>query len=211
MEDIGGGVEVRKVKAHTEEEEVAEGVISERDRFGNMHADAEAKRGARLAESLSPVGVARTELVKALRWTGWTRRFAATWNPDIGEADEGHREGHEVDSELRGRGRVAEGLRHLIWERGLAWKCRRCGREASTNQKRRDLQSSRCLGSAVGRLLRRTCGDEQALERCCVERGGDLTARGWRPRGGAEGAGTGGVGGTAHHLGGIGEPVRGTP
>jgi hypothetical protein len=65
-----GEVEVVKVKAHTTEEDVDEGVVTERDRYGNMHADAEAKRGARLAESLSPVGSARTELLKALRWLG---------------------------------------------------------------------------------------------------------------------------------------------
>ncbi len=88
MEDIGGGVTVVKVKAHTDEEAVGEGIITERDRYGNMHADAEAKRGARLAESLSPIGAARSELVKGMRWMGWVRRFAAVWKPDVGESGE---------------------------------------------------------------------------------------------------------------------------
>ncbi len=178
MEDLEGEVEVVKVKAHTTEEDVDEGVVTERDRYGNMHADAEAKRGARLAESLSPVGSARTELLKALRWLGWARRFAAIWRPDVEEG------GEEVGEELnRGGGggpRQGAGLRHLVWQKGAAWKCRRCGRLADTEQKRRDMRSSRCLGSAVGRLLSRTCDDPGAVERACVERREDLSRRGWR-------------------------------
>ncbi len=187
MRDIEGGVSVIKVKAHTDEDAVAEGIITERNRFGNLHADREAKRGARLAESLSPTGLARSELVKALRWTGWVRRFAATWSPDIGDEEEGGEGAPGVETAGGGRGPTAAGLRHLIWERGLEWRCRRCGREAATAQKRRSLQSSRCLGSAVGRMLQRTCADAGAIERCCVERQEDLAARGWRPRGGREG------------------------
>ncbi len=182
----GGGVEVRKVKAHTDEEDVELGIISVRDRFGNFHADAEAKRGAKLAESLSPVGVARAELVKGLRWVGWARRFAAGWSADVEEEEE--RAGRAAAWEKEGRpGRVAAGLRHLVWERGLEWKCRRCGREANTEQRRAALRSSRCLGSAVGRLLAKTCADAEAVARCCVERKADMESRGWRPKGGAEG------------------------
>ncbi len=196
MEDIGGGVTVVKVKAHTDEGAVGEGIITERDRYGNMQADAEAKRGARLAESLSPIGAARSELVKGMRWMGWVRRFAAVWRTDFGESDEeeGVRgTGVAVEGGLKGR--AAAGLRHLIWERGLEWRCRRCGRVAATSQKRRDLQSSRCLGSAMGRLLQRTCSDAGAVERCCLERREDLISRGWKPRGGVEGgeAGAGGI------------------
>ncbi len=117
MGELEGEVEVVKVKAHTEEEEVGEGVITERDRFGNLHADAEAKRGARLAESLAPVGAARGELVKALRWLGWTRRFAAVWQPDAREEqEEGERAGGAVESQSGPR--KGAGLRHLVWERG---------------------------------------------------------------------------------------------
>ncbi len=188
MEDVGGGVGVRKVKAHTDEEDVELGIVSARDRFGNFLADAEAKRGAKLAESLSPVGVARAELVKGLRWMGWARRYAAGWRADVEEEEEEARAGREATWEGEGRpGRVAAGLRHLIWERGLEWKCRRCGREANTEQRRRAMRSSRCLGSAVGRLLAKTCGDPEAVVRSCVERKGDMEGRGWRPKGGAEG------------------------
>ncbi len=88
MRDMEGEVKVVKVKAHTEEDEVEEGVITARDRYGNLHADAEARRGARLAESLAPVGAARGELLKALRWLGWAKRFAAVWQPDAREEQE---------------------------------------------------------------------------------------------------------------------------
>ena len=46
------------------------------------------KRGAKLAESLSPVGVARAELVKALRWMGWVRRYAGGWKADAEEEED---------------------------------------------------------------------------------------------------------------------------
>ncbi len=189
MREMDGEVEVLKVKAHTAEEEVGEGVITARDRYGNLHADAEARRGARLAESLSPVGAARSEFLKAVRWLGWVRRYAAMWKEDAREEEEERmvkgRVG-EGQSELR----KGAGLRHLVWEKGLALTCRRCGRVADTDQKRRDLRSSRCQGTAVGRLLERTCHDVGAVERACVERRQDLLSRGWRPRrGGGDEAG----------------------
>ncbi len=194
------GVTVVKVKAHTDEGAVREGIITERDRYGNMQADAEAKRGARLAETLSPIGAARSELIKGMRWMGWVRRFAAVWRADHEEeAEEGVRGARAAD-EGRPRGRVAAGLRHLVWERGLEWKCRRCGRLAATSLKRKDLQSSRCLGSAMGRLLQRTCQDAGAVERCCLERREDMLSRGWRPRGGVEG-GEAEPGGTSRPFG----------
>ncbi len=77
MEDLGGGFEVKKVKAHTEEGDVDDVVISAKDRNGNLQADSEAKRGARLAESLAPVGIAKAELVKGLRWMGWARKVCS--------------------------------------------------------------------------------------------------------------------------------------
>ncbi len=46
MEDIGGGVEIRKVKAHTTWIDVLKGRISREDRDGNAAADAAAKGGA---------------------------------------------------------------------------------------------------------------------------------------------------------------------
>ncbi len=181
MKEMEGEVEVVKAKAHTEEEEVGEGVITERDRFGNLHADAEARRGARLAESLAPVGTARTEFLKAVRWLGWVRRFAAVWRADAREEEEERgEEGRRVEEPARPK--QGAGLRHLVWERGVALTCRRCGRVADTEQKRRDLRSSRCQGSAVGRLLKRTCNDPEAVSRACVKRRQDLLSRGWRPK-----------------------------
>ncbi len=181
MDDMDGQVEVLKVKAHTHENEVEEGVITARDRYGNLHADAEARRGARLAESLSPVGVARAELVKALRWLGWARRFAAVWRPGAREEQEDRGGGGGGRGEGACLGpRRGTGLRHLVWAKGPLITCRRCGRVADTEQKRRDLRSSRCLGSAAGRLLSRTCNDPGAVARSCMERREDLARRGWR-------------------------------
>ncbi len=181
MEDMDGQVEVLKVKAHTQEADVDEGVVTARDRFGNLHADAEARCGARLAESLSPVGIPRAELVKALRWLGWARRFAAVWRPDAREEQEEAGGGGGGKGERGWPGpRRKTGLRHILWVKGPLYTCRRCGRVADTEQKRRDLHSSRCLGSAAGRLISRTCNDPEAVSRSCMERREDLAKRGWR-------------------------------
>ncbi len=191
MDEMDGHVEVVKVKAHTDECEVEEGVITARDRYGNLHADAEARRGARLAESLSPVGVAKAEMVRAFRWLGWARRFAAVWKPDgREEQEEGAGGSGGTGGGTHSGPRRGTGLRHLVWEKGPLMTCRRCGRVADTEQKRRDLRSSRCLGSAAGRLLSRTCNDPAAIARSCTERREDLAKRGWRAvEGGGDEAG----------------------
>ncbi len=181
MRDIGGGVDVLKVKAHTEIEEVEDGIITHRDRKGNMWADAEARKGAALAEGMSPTARARLELLKAIRWTHWARRLAASWTDDVGpdegrQGDGGHRGDQQAGSKRKGTG---GGLRHILWQQGGAIICRRCGREATTVQKVRLMHSSRCLGSAVGRLLVKTCLDPAALSRCCAVSRASLLQRGW--------------------------------
>ncbi len=180
-DDIGIGIENLKVKAHTDEYAVDEGLISARDRLGNMLADREAREGAKLSEMLSPTSAARGELAKAVRWHSWSRRLAAIWADDIGQETEEDKECkgmREVDTGI-GR-RAASGLRHMLWKRADMLACRRCDRKADTPQKVRDLRSSRCLGSAAGRLVAKTCGDAGALSRMCAISRGDLLQRGWK-------------------------------
>ncbi len=182
LDELGGGVTHRKVKAHTAVEDIELGVVTKRDRVGNEAADAQAKAGARLAERLSPTLAPRLELVKAIRWLYWARRYVATWSADIEDDDRDGRLPRPAAEEAGPRGRQPVGLRHLIWERGLHWLCRRCGREAQVEQRRRHLRSSRCLGSAAGRLLQRACEDPEAVSRCCAHSKRDLLGRGWRAR-----------------------------
>ncbi len=182
LDEIGGGVTHRKVKAHTAIEDIELGIVTKRDRIGNEAADAQAKAGARLAERLSPTLAPRLELVKAVRWLYWARRFVATWSADVEEEDPGVGRARPAAEEAGPRGRQPVGLRHLVWERGLHWLCRRCGREAKVDQKRRHLRSSRCLGSAAGRLIQRACHDPEAVNRCCAHSKRDLLGRGWRAR-----------------------------
>ncbi len=182
LEDIGGGVDFVKVKAHTDEAAVEEGIITSRDRIGNALADRHARLGARLGEALAPTKVARAELTKAIRWLYWSRRVAAVWCDDIAE-DEVDATHLKQDRSSGARGAVrGAGVRHLVWERGGALMCRRCGRIADTATKRRTMQSSQCLGSAAGRLLARTCNDQAAISRQCVHGFIEMTQRGWRPR-----------------------------
>ncbi len=182
MDELGGGVTHKKVKAHTDAEDIELGIVTRRDRAGNEAADAEAKAGARLAERLSPTLAPRLELVKAIRWLHWVRRYVATWKADVDNDEREVGTARPRAEEAGTRGRQPVGLRHLIWERGLHWLCRRCGREARVEQRRRHLRSSRCLGSAAGRLLRRACDDPEAISWCCVHSKRDLLGRGWRAR-----------------------------
>ncbi len=182
MRDIGDGVDVVKVKAHTDLSDIDDGVITARDRVGNFLADAAARKGARLAELASPTGPARAELAKAIRWHNWSRRLAAVWVDDTGGRGDAEGAVPRVREERATRKGKGGGLRHLLWEKAGDLTCRRCGREARTALKLKDLQSSRCLGSAAGRLLARACLDPLALSRYCVLSRGDLERRGWTAR-----------------------------
>ncbi len=184
LDDIGDGVEFVKVKAHTDEDDVERGIISTRDRLGNSLADRFARQGARLGEALSSTKQVRAELTKAVRWYYWARRVAAIWAKDIGD-DAREASGYVAAGGWQGAGGGSTrgtGVRHLVWEKGGNLLCRRCGRLADTAQKRRRMQSSRCLGSAAGRLLARACGDTEAVSRQCVYGYLDLLNRGWCTR-----------------------------
>ncbi len=181
LKEIGEGVTFLKVKAHTEGSAVEMGLITHRDRLGNALADKCAKEGARLGEALSPTGALRAELTKAIRWYYWARRAAAIWVKDIG--DDAREADARTPMQGKGSGRAAgTGLRHLVWEKAGDLLCRRCGRLADTELKKRSMQSSRCLGSAAGRLLARACNDPEALGRQCVYGYMDMRSRGWRSR-----------------------------
>ncbi len=63
-----GGVTVEKIKAHTSQSDVEAGRITVEGRAGDDAADLAAKRGAKLAEIMSPTGAMHGELARALRW-----------------------------------------------------------------------------------------------------------------------------------------------
>ncbi len=59
-------------------------------------------------------------------------------------------------------------MRHVKWSLRDKHICRRCGREASTQEAKASLRNSPCLGSSVGRVLARANLDAQAMQRRCA-------------------------------------------
>ncbi len=83
LDDVGDGVHVVKVKAHTSWREVAMGLITLRDQRGNAMADATAKAALASLLRASPTGSFDGKLARALSWHKWVLRYAETWGTRV--------------------------------------------------------------------------------------------------------------------------------
>ncbi len=164
LRDLGGAVELVKVKGHTTADDVAAGNIAMKDHVGNTLADRAARAGSKAAEHSSPTLALRRELTRAIRWYQWVAAYAADWRQDTTPFD------HEaadraVERGRAGRARRGDILRHVRWQLSDRQVCRRCGRHATTAQALQSLRNSRCPGSVAGRVLQRSGADLDALAR----------------------------------------------
>ena len=75
-DEIGGGVEVRKVKAHTFWWDVLAGKITARNRAGNHLAAQEAKKALHEAKREAPTGSFNAHLARAALWNRWLVKYA---------------------------------------------------------------------------------------------------------------------------------------
>ena len=82
MDDIGEGVRVVKVAAHTSWWDVLWGKISARDRGGNDIADKEAKKALKEALRCSPTAVYNAYWARAVGWATWIAVYSAKWIAD---------------------------------------------------------------------------------------------------------------------------------
>ena len=158
-EDVGGGIEVVKVKAHTSWWEVLAGRISARDRAGNDLADKEAKKALKEAIKSSPIAAFNGHLARAVEWAKWMLRYAESWKDDttVGQEQADELERHS-EEEAGGGGKGRATMTHEKWEVGSEVACRRCGRrERKTGGGRKPLDDA-CLGSAAGRALAHATG-----------------------------------------------------
>ena len=128
-EDVGGGIEVVKVKAHTSWWEVLAGRISARDRAGNDLADKEAKKALKEAIKSSPIAAFNGHLARAVEWAKWMLRYAESWKDDttVGQEQADELERHN-EEEAGGGGKGRATMTHEKWEVGGEVACRRCGR-----------------------------------------------------------------------------------
>ena len=134
MDEIGDGVRVSKVKAHTSWWDVWDGKITLRDRGGNEAADAAAK--AMLNEALleAPIRNFSVQAARAMLWAKWIVKYASDWLDDADPMDDVP----AVPAERRERGESESNkLEHQVWEDGNLSMCSRCGRQEQLRAGRR--------------------------------------------------------------------------
>ena len=163
--EVGEGIRVVKVKAHTSWWDVLFGRISARDRGGNDIADKEAKKALKEALKQSPTASVNAYIARAVGWARWIAEYATGWIQDATveaeeEVEEGERRGNEREAT---GGSTRSTMGHEIWDVKGMWVCRRCGRQSPDNDERRALKSSPCLGSVGGRAMVHATGNRNFL------------------------------------------------
>ncbi len=163
VEDIGPGVSIRKVRAHTTWWDVLAGRIEPFLRWGNAEADKAAKEALRSAISEAPHHAYNAQLARAFLWSKWIVEYAASWVQDTTHSAE------DVDESALGVGAVVQArvprgtLPHEIWQTSTHILCRRCGRERQREKEGGGFQLEPCRGSAAGRALASARGDKNQL------------------------------------------------
>ena len=185
LEEIGPGVEICKVKAHTTESDVLEGLIDHDHHVGNTAADALAVYARRAAEARAPTAVFRDICVRTVKWYRWCRRVVAHWVEDT-KADDCQDDRQESRSQ-RGQGgseatkKKGTAITHKLWTMGGgSVMCQRCGlaRASAVVEK---FRRQPCRGCPSGRLLARLCGEAEAIEGTMAYSNNDMESRGARP------------------------------
>ena len=181
MRDIGEGVEVVKVRAHTTWWDVIWGRITAKDQGGNDVADREAKRALKEALRLSPTAAVRAGIARAISWARWIAAYASGWVKDTEELER-RRTGRRMGEVAGGVG-LRTTLGHEIWDIKGNWVCRRCGRQSENEDVSRALKSSPCGGCAGGRAVAHATGNrnyiwnKHALTSACLQQQGARLVR----------------------------------
>ena len=151
LEDIGGGVDIIKVKAHTTWWDVLAGKVTARNRAGNHLADQEAKHALREAKREAPAGGFNAQLARAVLWTRWVLRYADSFVKDTSVDPEQADLARAQEVVGAGAGRRERGtMTHERWRMGVEVSCRRCGREDTEAGGHRRSLDDACVGSAGG-------------------------------------------------------------
>ncbi len=163
VEDIGPGVSILKVRAHTTWWDVLAGRIEPFLRWGNDKADRAAKEALRIAISEAPHHGYNAQLSRAFLWAKWIVAYAASWVQDTTHSAD------DMDGSMLGAGAVARTraprgtLPHEVWQTSSHILCRRCGRERRRDQEGGGFQLEPCRGSAAGRALASAMDDKNQL------------------------------------------------
>ncbi len=188
MDDIGGGIEVKKVKAHTTWVDVLRGRISRADRDGNAAADAAAKEALAAAKLASPAGRFNAYLARAITWARWILELASGWVQDTSGPEEEPEEKEEAPQKA-GDQVSRSTLAHEVWRNAREEVCRRCGRTSSNAAPTASFKREACRGSAAGRLLAQHSRNKNEVwnrhyhsKQALMTRGYSLESKGVVPR-----------------------------
>ncbi len=163
IEEIGPGLSVQKVRAHTTWWDVLAGRISPFHRWGNAEADRSAKEALRVAISEAPHHAYNAQLARAFLWARWIAEYAASWVSDTTHSPEDVVESSLADNTVRQAREPRGTLPHEIWQTSTHILCRRCGRERQREREGLGFQLEPCRGSAAGRALASARGDKNQL------------------------------------------------
>ncbi len=188
--DIGGGVVIAKVKAHTTALDVVRGVVSKEDRDGNDAADKAAKEALAVAKRDSPAEQFNAQLARAVLWARWVLRYSSCWVDDGDEVDDDVLPPRDAEALRPEGGGARTTIGHELWENVRETLCRRCGRTSAKANPTLSFLREACRGSAAGRAMYRHTGNlnelwhrHQHAMSSLVSKGYALRSRSFIPRG----------------------------
>ena len=150
LEDFGS-FQLRKVKAHTTSEDVAEGLIGEFEQAGNAAADFFAVQARTMAQRCSPVDDFERHYARARSWYNLDFRATGSWKNDtVADVEQQSGNAHQ---QMRTRRPQSDMQRHEVWELPAGFMCRICGRRFGLADSPEAVSKKRCLGPMRARLL----------------------------------------------------------
>ena len=176
LDDIGGGIEILKVKGHATEADISTGRITKFLQEGNGHADHNAGQGAVISEEDLPSEMQIKAYMEAKSWYRWLTVIADNWPADVQEKrGDGDQESTVVSQRPPHVLLLHDASPRVLITGGDALTCTACQRTTASQSLclRRAFASAACLGPLRDRAMARN-GEIRAAE----ERGHTLTVTG---------------------------------
>ncbi len=152
--DIGPGIAIKKVRAHTSVLDIMRGRITKADREGNAAADKAAKEALAVAKLEAPADAYNMQLARAVMWGRWIVRYATRWVSDVHDMEAGGGGAHDIDRRNDdGMTTTRQSLGHETWANAKETLCRRCGRHSLKANPTPSFWREACRGTAAGRTM----------------------------------------------------------
>ena len=181
MGELGGTVEVDKVKAHAKWADVVEGRVTHMDYIGNTAADKAAKEALAVAKREAPANVFNAALATAVLWGRWVVDYASAWDA---HREEDNLRGEEAEERAQEERRAQasavhrHSLPHELWTGQGSTVCRRCGRHSTPGHPVATFGADACRGVAAGRVRSAATGNINHIWATYMWTEAQLAARG---------------------------------